>query len=49
MIYEGYEVITAHPGYQEDFMSWAADAYVLKSCDLKELKETIKRLLETKK
>lgn len=37
---------TSHPGYQEDFMSWAADAYVLKSTDRKELKEKIKELLE---
>jgi len=40
---------TSHPGYQEDFMSWAADAYILKSCDLSELKETVKNLLETKR
>jgi len=37
---------TSHPGYQEDFMSWAADAYVLKSSDLKELKDKIKGFLE---
>jgi CheY-like chemotaxis protein len=37
---------TSHPGYQEEFMSWAADAYVLKSTDRKELKEKIKELLE---
>jgi len=37
---------TSHPGYQEDFMSWAADAYVLKSTDRNELKEKIKELLE---
>jgi len=40
---------TSHPGYQEDFMSWAADAYVLKSSDLKELKEKIKELIEKRK
>lgn len=39
---------TSHPGYQEDFMSWAADAYVLKSIERKELKEKIKGLLEKK-
>lgn len=39
---------TAHPGYQNDFMSWAADAYILKSTDLKELKEKIEELLEKK-
>jgi CheY-like chemotaxis protein len=37
---------TSHPGYQEDFMSWAADAYLLKSVDLVELKEKIRDLLE---
>jgi len=37
---------TSHPGYQEDFMSWAADAYVVKSTDRNELKEKIKELLE---
>ena len=37
---------TSHPAYQEDFMSWAADAYVLKSTDLRELNEKIKELLE---
>ena len=40
---------TSHPGYQEDFMSWAADAYVLKSIDRKELKKKIKELLEKRK
>jgi len=37
---------TSHPGYQEDFMSWAADAYLLKSADLTELKEKIRDLLK---
>jgi DNA-binding response OmpR family regulator len=37
---------TSHPGYQEDFMSWAADAYLVKSSDLNELKEKIRELLE---
>ena len=40
---------TSYPGYREDFMSWAADAYVAKSADLTELKDTIKRLLEKKR
>jgi len=39
---------TSYPGYREDFMSWAADAYVTKSIDLGELKEKIKELLEKK-
>jgi DNA-binding response OmpR family regulator len=37
---------TSHPGYQEDFMSWAADAYIMKTADLKELKAKIRELLE---
>jgi two-component system response regulator (stage 0 sporulation protein F) len=40
---------TSHPGYQEDFMRWVADAYLLKSTDLTELKEKIRELLERKK
>jgi DNA-binding response OmpR family regulator len=40
---------TSHPGYQEDFMSWAADAYLLKSTDLTELKEKITELLEQRR
>ncbi len=36
---------TSHSGYQEDFMSWAADAYVMKSSDLIRLKEKIRELL----
>jgi DNA-binding response OmpR family regulator len=37
---------TSYPGYRENFMSWAADAYVTKSTDLGELKGKIKELLE---
>lgn len=36
---------TAYPGYQDSFSAWSADAYVVKSSDLKELKATVKRLL----
>jgi len=36
---------TSHPRYQEEFMSWAADAYLLKSSGLAELKEKIRELL----
>src|SRR4030043_2223373 len=39
---------TSYPGYREDFMSWAADAYVTKSADLTELKGKIRGLLEKK-
>jgi CheY-like chemotaxis protein len=37
---------TSYAGYQQDFMSWAADAYVTKSADLTELKKKIQELLE---
>jgi DNA-binding response OmpR family regulator len=36
---------TAYPSYKDNFMSWAADAYVVKSSDLAELKEKIKKSL----
>lgn len=37
---------SAYSSYQDDFSSWLADAYVIKSSDLTELKEEVKRLLE---
>jgi len=40
--------VILHTGYAEykmDFSTWMASAYVMKSSDLKELKETIRRLL----
>jgi len=36
---------TAYPSYKDNFMSWAADAYVVKSSDLTELKEQIRQAL----
>ncbi len=39
---------TAYASYKEDFRSWAADAYVVKSADLTELKLTVKHVLETR-
>jgi len=44
---EGLPVIlnTAYSQYQESFMSWAADAYVVKSSDLTELKAKVKELI----
>ncbi len=36
---------TAYSSYKDDFMSWSADAYVIKSSDLKELKNKIKELI----
>jgi two-component system response regulator (stage 0 sporulation protein F) len=40
---------SSYPHYKDDFMSWMADAYLTKSSDLTELKETIKILLEKKR
>jgi DNA-binding NtrC family response regulator len=37
---------TAFSCYKDDFSSWLADAYVVKSSDLSELKSEIARLLE---
>jgi len=34
--------------YKDDFSAWLADAYVVKSSDLQELKSEIKRVLEKK-
>lgn len=36
---------TAFSCYKDDFSSWLADAYVVKSSDLTELKSEVKRLL----
>jgi DNA-binding response OmpR family regulator len=40
---------TAFPQYRENFMAWGADAYVVKSSDLSELKQTIRQVLERRK
>ena len=37
---------TSYSDYQQDFMSWAADAYLTKSADFSELKNKVKELLE---
>jgi len=37
---------TAYPGYQDSFTAWSADAYIVKSSDLTELKSTVSRLLD---
>lgn len=44
---EGLPVIlnTAYSQYQQDFMTWSANAYIVKSGDLTELKEKIKELI----
>jgi CheY-like chemotaxis protein len=36
---------TAYSSYREDFMSWGAEAYVVKSADLGELKSKIQEIL----
>jgi len=36
---------SSYSNYKQDFMSWAADAYLTKSSDLTELKRVIKSLL----
>jgi CheY-like chemotaxis protein len=36
---------TAYDNYKDNFMSWIADAYIVKSSDLTELKNKIKELL----
>ena len=36
---------TSYPSYRNDFMSWGADAYVVKSGDLEELKGKIREIL----
>lgn len=37
---------TAYQSYKEDFMTWAADAYVVKSSSLDELKAKIRDLVK---
>lgn len=38
-------MLTAYD-YRDDFSIWASDAYVVKSSDLTELKETIKKIIQ---
>ena len=35
---------TAYSSYKDNFMSWTADAYIVKSSDLSELKDKIKEM-----
>jgi len=37
---------TAYQSYKEDFMTWAADAYVVKSSSLTELKAKVRELVK---
>ncbi|MGR3311534.1 MAG: response regulator [Candidatus Brocadiales bacterium] len=36
---------TAYSSYKDNFMTWSADAYIVKSSDLNELKNKVKELL----
>lgn len=40
---------TAFSCYKDDFSAWLADSYVVKSSDMQELKDEIKRLLDRKR
>lgn len=40
---------TAYSSYKDNFMTWSADAYIIKSSDLTELKNKIKELLRNDK
>lgn len=39
-------LLTAYSHYKSDLSSWAADDYVVKSSDLNQLKNAVKKLLE---
>ena len=39
---------TAFSSYQDNYMTWAADAYVTKSSDVTELVETVKKILNAR-
>lgn len=39
---------TAYSTYKDNFMTWSADAYVVKSGDLSELKDKIKEVLKSR-
>lgn len=36
---------TAYPHYKQEFGTWASEAYIVKSSDLRELKEKIREIL----
>lgn len=40
---------TAYPQYRENFMTWGAEAYLIKSSDLTELKRKIREVLDKRK
>jgi CheY-like chemotaxis protein len=39
---------TAYSNYKDNFMSWAADVYIVKSSDMSELKNAVKEVLGKK-
>jgi len=39
---------TAYSTFKSDFTTWSADAYVVKSSDLTELKETVRSILQAR-
>ena len=41
-------IYTAYSSYKDNFMSWAADAFIVKSSDLTELKNKIKEMITNK-
>lgn len=41
-------IYTSYSEYKSNFLSWAADAYIIKSPDMTELKNKVKELLERK-
>ncbi len=40
---------TCYPQYRDNFMTWGAEAYVVKSSDLSELKRKIREVLDRRK
>ena len=40
---------TAYSSYKDDFRSWPAEAYVIKSADLTELKQTIRTIVAARR
>jgi two-component system response regulator (stage 0 sporulation protein F) len=42
-------IYTSYSQYRNNFLSWAADAYIIKSADMDELKNKIKEILRSKK
>ncbi|MGE5699094.1 MAG: response regulator [Deltaproteobacteria bacterium] len=41
-------LLTAFGEFKQDFSTWASDAYIVKSADVSELKQTVRKLLGSK-